>query len=68
MITQKQFDDEYIAMLARLAGVPDPDIGNADHLRKALLHLARTTDSTRYRDTQPDDLGKPGPAAERAKK
>jgi hypothetical protein len=60
VITQKHYDDEYIAMLARRAGVTDPDIGNADHVRKALLHLARTKDGTRYRGSQPDDLGKPG--------
>jgi len=72
VISQKQFDDEYILLLAReaakrdkfgrpLAVAPEgePDITDPDVLRFALLHLARTKDTARYY-SQPDDLGKRG--------
>jgi hypothetical protein len=60
-ISEKQFGDEYWTLLAEAAGVQDPDVGNnIEHLRKAADYLAKTKDAKRFRNTHPDDLGKPG--------
>jgi hypothetical protein len=53
-ISQKQYDDNYITLLAKEAKV------RPTHYRKLLLHLAATRDTRRYHNTQPGNLGRRG--------
>jgi hypothetical protein len=53
-ISRKEYDGNYIALLAKEAKV------RPTHYRKLLLHLAATRDTRRYHNTQPGNLGRRG--------
>jgi hypothetical protein len=53
-ISQKKFDDLYIALLGKEPELPETDF------RGLLLHLAKTRDSRRYGRTKPENLGRRG--------
>jgi hypothetical protein len=53
-MSQKEFDDLYIAHLAKEAVLP------RRNYRGLLLYLAKTCDSRRYVRAQPDNLGRVG--------
>jgi hypothetical protein len=53
-MSQKEFDDRYIALLAKEARL------SATSYRGLLLHLAQTCDSRRYVRARPDNLGRVG--------